>query len=839
MTSGHLPLIAAEAQRTVFEWGRIQSNTDWILPIAVCVVLLLAVRYLYVRDSQELHPVLGWLLTLLRSAVFLGLLVLYLQPQWRVEHEEVRNSRALLLVDTSLSMGLTDSDDPTAGGAETRAQQVIKTLSETDLLDQLRNTHDVTVFPFSEGLDRDRAVTLGKRVPDAETTELQDPGAGPPAPSDQHSPGNPDAAKAKNAPPDWKKLLAPSGPETRLGQALRQLLYDERNTPLSGVVIISDGGQNAGIAPDAAIELAREVRVPVLAIGVGSDRKPVNVRVSDLVAPTRAYPGDHYAITGFLQAQGMAGQVVEVQLLSRPAGEAKDSPPGSGQIVTRQQVTLGGDGEVLPVKFELKPDKVGRQTFCFRVQTPRSDRTPSDNLREADVEIVDRKNRVLLLSGGPSREYNFLRVQLYRDRSTTLDVFLQSGQSGISQEAHHLLEDFPSTREEMFAYDSVVAIDPDWQDLTAAQVDLLEMWVADQGGGLVVIAGPVYMGKAVGNWIRDQSNAMSKIRSLYPVEFQRRFSTTDVSMETSKEAWPLDFTRDGLEAEYLWLGDTATASRQAWAGFGGVFGVYPVRGPKPGATVLARLLDGRPGPDQAVYFVEQFFGSGRVFYMGSGEMWRLRKNDEAHFEQFYTKLLRHVSQGRLLRGSSRGVLLVGQDRYLLGESAEVRAQLTNARLEPLAAPDVALQVIGPDGTPKTVALRQDPSRLGTFVGRFPLLQEGDFRLELLVPESDNERLTRRVHVKLPDLERENPQRNDALLTRIAEQTGGKYYVGMAAAMNSGEEALVQQLADKTWTMVLTAAPDRLWEEEWLRWAMYLLVGLLCLEWLIRRLLKLA
>ena len=78
-------------------------------------------------------------------------------------------------------------------------------------------------------------------------------------------------------------------------------------------------------------------------------------------------------------------------------------------------------------------------------------------------------------------------------------------------------------------------------------------------------------------------------------------------------------------------------------------------------------------------------------------MWRLRAVDETYFEQFYTKLIRHVSQGRLLRGSSRGVLLVGQDRYMLGNTVEVRAQLTNARLEPLDAPSVNLQVIQPDG----------------------------------------------------------------------------------------------------------------------------------------------
>ena len=31
----------AGVMRTTFEWGRIQSNADWILPIGVCIAILL------------------------------------------------------------------------------------------------------------------------------------------------------------------------------------------------------------------------------------------------------------------------------------------------------------------------------------------------------------------------------------------------------------------------------------------------------------------------------------------------------------------------------------------------------------------------------------------------------------------------------------------------------------------------------------------------------------------------------------------------------------------------------------------------------------------------------
>lgn len=826
----HTPFLLAKGiTRTTFEWGRIQSNADWIVPIAACAAILLFVRYLYRRDAVELHPALGWLLTALRTAAFLGLLILFLQPHWRTEREEVRNSRVLLLVDTSLSMGLTDGESSATADARSRTEQVTAALSKVDFLTELRKVHDVAVFRFSDDLKIDQVVSLGKT----------------PTPSESDASGAarlPDADLARSASaPDWAKLLAATGVETRLGQSLLQLIQKERGTPVSGVILLSDGGQNAGVSPDAAVELAQEAKIPIFTIGLGSDRQPTNVTVCDLAVPARAYPGDHYTVTGYVQAQGMAGKVVTVQLLGRSANDAADSTRhGTGDVLETQQITLGGDGEVLPVRFELTPDAPDRRTLCFRIQPPPGDRNPADNLREADIEIVARKNHVLLLAGGPTREYHFLRSQLYRDRSTTLDVLLQSGKPGMSQEAHKILDEFPATREEMYDYDCVVAFDPNWQALAANDVELLEKWVGEQGGGLIAIAGAAYAGKGVGGWFHD--DAMMPIRNLYPVEFPSRLAALESNVYAGKEAWPLDFTRDGLEADFLRLGDAVTVSQQAWATFPGVYGYCAVRGPKAGATVFARFSDPRTavGGQQPVYFAGQFYGAGSVFYMGSGEMWRLRALDETHFEQFYTKLIRHVSQGRLLRGSSRGVLLVGQDRYLMGNTVEVRAQLTNARLEPLGLPSINVQVVQPDGAAMSVAMRGDASRAGAYVAQFPALQEGTYRLDLAVPESDNERLTRRIQVKVPDLERENPRRNDAILSAIAKDSGGRYYVGLAGILDPGSpEFLGQELKDRTSTVIRTAAPNAQWEETWLRWMMIALCSLLCLEWLIRRLAKLA
>jgi hypothetical protein len=310
----------------------------------------------------------------------------------------------------------------------------------------------------------------------------------------------------------------------------------------------------------------------------------------------------------------------------------------------------------------------------------------------------------------------------------------------------------------------------------------------------------------------------------------------------SDTPWPIEFTREGLEAEFLWIADSGVRSQQIWAEFPGVYSSYSVRGPKSGATVYARFSDpaaaGAGG--EPVYMAEQFYGSGRVFYLGSGEMWRLRALEDAYFEQFYTKLVRHVSQGRLLLGSSRGMLLVDRDRYVLGNTVALRANLFDNQFEPLTVPQVPVQIVVPDSTVSTVMLHPDSNRKGMYTGQFTALQEGTYRIEMEVPDSDGEQLTRRIQVKVPDLERESPERNNSLLSEIAKGTGGRYYVGADSVLgHRGMPALAVQLRDRTEVTYLPGVVDRNYERFWMNGILAIVCGALCLEWLVRRLSKLA
>lgn len=674
----------------------------------------------------------------------------------------------------------------------------------------------------------DPLVTIGLREP-APTTERR-AGDGETADSDG-TPAEPTV--------DWRAELTPRGVESRINEVLQQVINRERGGPSAGVVIYTDGQQNPGLDADLAIAAAQEAGIPVYTIGAGSEKRPQNVRVVDVEAPQRVYPGDKFTLSGMLQAVGYKGRTIRVELLSGLGSAAPE------KLEEEQRIVLGADGEIQAVKFELNPEEVGKVNYRLRVALPEADHDPKDNERSTSVQVVERKNKVLIVAGGPSREYQFLNKLLFRDKDTTVDVWLQSGVEGISQEANELLFEFPETAEELFQYDCIVGFDPNWELLNEDQAKLLERWVAEEAGGLIVVAGPVFTpqwsARRPGDVVADT------VKGLYPVVFYYQGAATlSLGRFGGDKAWPLQFSRDGLDAEYLWLADSATESEQIWSSFEGVYGYYAVKDPKPGARILARFSDPDTELDGQlpIYLASHFYGAGRVVFQASGEMWRVRAVDDTYFDTYYTKLIRWASQGRLQRDSQRGVLLVDKDRCVLGDHIAVRAVLKDPQLRPLSDPEVAASLILPDGRRTPLALRavKDSTRGGMYAAQFTALLEGDYRVELKPPQSpDDELLEREVRARVPAREIERPERNDALLGAIAQKTGGQYFVNLDAALNKqgGGQSLAGVLEPQDQTSFLPGTPDKNFERALMTWMMGLICGILSLEWLIRRLSKLA
>ncbi len=122
----------------------------------------------------------------------------------------------------------------------------------------------------------------------------------------------------------------------------------ERGGPVAGIVVVTDGGNNTGIDCDVSAKVAQAAGIPVFAVGLGSDQQPINARVVDLEAPKRVFPGDKFTLTGYLQAYGLEGRLVNVQLLSAPGDVRIDEGDDLGDKATFEEersVRLAADGD--------------------------------------------------------------------------------------------------------------------------------------------------------------------------------------------------------------------------------------------------------------------------------------------------------------------------------------------------------------------------------------------------------------------------------------------------------------------------------------------------------------
>ncbi len=841
MTPWPQPLLAAQA--VTESWEAIEfslptSGAGLLALLAGVVVLFgLAIRT-SLRDSRFLHR--GWRVALLipRLAVLALIIVIVVNPGRRTQTTRTEPSRVAVLVDTSLSMAYpaedtkpesddgseaesdSEADDESSTGQDktpvSRLTAVQQTLVDSGLLKRLSDTHVVSVYTFDSELQGPQAVITDGEVRFADEETVSE---------------SPDAAE-QTAESRWRQILLAQGPETRLGETLQELIGQTAGRTLSGVVVVSDGQSNGGLDPELARQRAERSKSRVFTVGLGSPTPQSNIWVAGMQAPADVHRGDPFDVTVVVQSNG-------AQVLSGRVELYEQSADGSGsdrRKVAEQPFALGTDGLPMPIRFSRQIAVPGEYEFVARAVMDDgsvTELTEEDNQRPCRVEVTDRRMKVLLISSGPMRDYRFVRNTLFRHTGIDSDVWLQTiteANTGmVSQEATTLLTEFPRTAAELAQYNVIVAFDPDWSSLSPQQREFLNRWVQRDAGGLIVVAGELHTPQ-----LAEDADELRDIAVMYPVVLNRLLSELRIS-QGADEAWPVTLTPEGRSSEFLKISDAeGNASTDLWQTFDGVYRSYPVRSVRDGAVVLAqydnpraRNQDGAPP-----FLATQFYGAGRTFFVGSAETWRLRSISPEGHQRFWTSLIREAGQGSRQRGNPRGLLLLDRTTASPGQPVTIQARLYDARMEPLQVETVPMSIVDSDGRPSAVPdrLRSDVRQTGRYSAVFRPLRPGSYRVSVPIPDT-SDTLQAGIEVTLSNLESEHSEQNVELLTRIVRDTGGRYLT-----LSESSKQLPDLLPDSSEQVVVDEQLVTLWDRLWL---MYLMVGLLGLEWILRRVVRLS
>lgn len=784
------------------------------LGLAFLALLAAAVWFIYFVYQREgrigASRGLRFSLATVRLLVILLLAYVWLDPVIATYIRRVTLARLLVLVDDSASMSLVEPPDREAdagAAARSRTSQVTDLLNSTAAaapaggprtwLERLAARNRVHVYTFgsqTSSTSQPASAPTGSQVPDGAV---------------------------------FVPVLTAAAARTDLGSALQAALTDAGDSPLAGIVVITDGQVNSGLRGEALLDAAVAAHTPIYSIGVGGEREPLNFAVSDLAAPEVAARGDPAELTAHVHATGLEAETsVQVELVATRLALDSASAPDAERIVGQQRVVLSPEKTDADVPFRVTIEEAGRFAYTARVVIGVEDRVPTDNQRLATVQVLDERLRVLVVSGRPSYEYRGLVRLLARDKALDTSFWLQSADPQAVRDGTTTILELPRKPEDLFAYDVILLLDPNPVEFDSAWCLTARRFIDDLGGGLLYQAGPAYSPR----FLRDAR--LEDLLTLLPVtpdpDAELRVNERG-SFQTN--AAPLAVTERAATHPLVSMGGAPDAARNAWTHLPGVWWFMPVQRAKPLAEVLLRLgAPEKPPEDGQVLLASQPFGGGRVVFMAYDGTWRWRSTAESLYNRYWVQMVRYLGQTRRQGQNKRGVIVPDHESAHVGDAVRVEARILDDAFAPLSATRVTGRLTQGGGAEEAVELDAIPGREGWFAGRAFMTAPGPARLviplESSITTTPPAALSRQWIVRDNELEFRTLRQDVEFLRQLATATGGTYH----PLSQAGD--LPEHIEDaRRITTPRQPNPRALWDRGWLLLGV---VGLLCLEWTLRR-----
>jgi uncharacterized membrane protein len=593
----------------------------------------------------------------------------------------------------------------------------------------------------------------------------------------------------------------PMARRTDLGASLRQIAAESSLLPVGAIVLLTDGADNAGnLGPDT-IQALRRARIPVHAVGFGSERIANDVELLDAELPARVLPQSRLSLVVTLRQAGFRDR--PARLLVKEGG----------RVVAQKDIRLRSDGETWRETLPLNAGDAGVKSFEISIAPFPGESNERNNALERLVDVRDRKPRLLYFEGEPRWEMKFIRRAVEDDPQLDLASIVRTTENKFYRQGirtpKELERGFPSSVEELFAFQGLIIGNVEAGYFTPAQQTLIREFADRRGGGILFLGGRAALSD--GGWHR------SPLAEILPVVLPDRKGSFH------REPATAELTRAGMESLVTRIEEDPEKNAARWKALPHLADYQESGSPKPGATVLAEAVPG--GRGRHPLLVTQAYGRGRVALLATGGTWRWQMaqdaRDQSH-ELFWRQLLRWVA------GSveERVTLLTSCRICQPGEEVLLRAEVRDRNYLPASGAVVAAHVMGPGGVAESLELAPSRSEPGVYEARWRAARTGAWLAEAVAREGADElgRDTATFHLADGSAEFFRTEQNRELLERLAAQTGGRYWRpedarGLGREIELSEAGITVRETRAVWN-----APA----------AFLLLAGLKAAEWLVRR-----
>ncbi len=731
--------------------------------------------FLISPDARRLSPRRRTLLIVLRIVVFLAIIAAMLRPTYVFTEMKRNRATVIVLADRSRSMSVADEKDG-ATRWDTIRKQIDRALPDFKKLGEDLDVKfytfasDLTPIDFSKG-----AIDLGK---------------------------------------------TPDGAETAIGAAMADALRNETGHRVAGVILLSDGGQNAfeprDMPPQAVARRLNDQSIPLYTItlgGSGSSTQQPDVAVTALEFSPSVYIKNQLTIKGAVRVRGYGQQAIPVQALF----EAEPGKPP--EVIGAASITAGSEGKDVPVEFDYVPQVTGEHRITLRVPPQPQEQNTANNEMSSFVRVLPGGLNVLYVEGELRVEQRFLRRSLNASPDIKVDFEWLD---------HRLRKQWPVDFSDRFKpgkYDVYILGDIDSDAFRPD--DLTELRKAvEHGAGLLMLGG--FHSYWAGGWqdtpladvLPFESTARDRFdRQRYDEPIRGELNLKPANRSTGIKMLP-DERYGNVSVMRLGPPDQ---NRELWEKLPGLDGANLFHELKPSAKVLA------VSPDHTPLLVAAEPGAGRLLAFAGDSTWRWYMHGfEREHKRFWRQAVLWLAKKEDTEKTGVWIKLA-QRQFAAHRPVEFTVGAMSPQGEPLEGAKFQAEAVAPDGAHKPIRLsRMGSQSVGTFrdskaPGEYAIVvsgsQEGaaigEARARFIVYEQD--------------LEMENPVPRHSLmqsLAAITQPSGGNDF--------PPEELpkICQLLEAQTNKLeVATETKETPWDKPWF---FAFVAAILSAEWYLRK-----
>jgi uncharacterized membrane protein len=594
-----------------------------------------------------------------------------------------------------------------------------------------------------------------------------------------------------------------------LSGALAAVRERYRGRPIAGIVLLSDGGDTGGIDPP-------DRTPPVYAIGIGEQTVSRDREVLSVTAADAVFDDSRVDLAVSAVSHGHGTEPIALRLLE------------NGRPVEVRRVAPAADGVPIREIFHVSPGRGAPTVYTIEIPETAGDLVPENNVRSTLVQPPARLRRILFVEGAPGFEHSFLKRAWAADSGLEVDSIVRKGKNEQGSDTFYiqasrsrsdaLMSGYPKRAEDLFAYDALVLANVEAAQLTRAELDTTRAFVAERGGGLLVL-GARSFGK--------QGLIDTPLEEVLPLRL------SDGGDAVLPAAGSRGMNRVGLSPAgeshpVMQLGAALEETRRRWDAAPALASISPLGGPRPGAAVLA-VTGGAGGAARALVAVQRY-GEGRSMVFTGEAAWRWRMllpSSDRSYDTFWRQAVRWLA----LPATDPIAVLVPAGASP-GDTLPLRIAVRTAAFAAEREALVDVRVTAPDG--RIEQLRAAPARPGEnggeddgrYVAMFRPEQPGVYRVSAEARRGSTALGSASAALLIggSDLEMTDPRLNLQVLQRIALASGGR-------VMTAGQGAALLEALRAGVPAARVAVTHDLWHNGWSFSAIVVLLGA---EWILRR-----